>query len=294
MRRHRDGGRARRDATSSPSVSTDQDEFHAKYGGIVPEIASRRHAALFQAAVEDALGRAASELADGSTGSRSQAGPGLIGSLVVGVASAKALAAAPGDARSTPSTILHGHIFAAFLESREEPEYPFHRAAGLRRPLRSSSWSESPHRGCASSRRTRDDAAGEAFNEAGAAGPALSRRAGARAARPFGRPAAVTFPVTAPPDSLDLSFSGLKTSASYFLASPDGAALAVATSPRPSRPPSSTSSSTASRGPSRANATPPRSFRAASPPTPRCRRPSGLGRARRRADVCPAAALLHR
>src|SRR5580693_4123404 len=73
------------------SVSTSQDEFHAKYGGIVPEIASRRHVALLSAAIDDALGRARLSLGaiDGIAVTR---GPGLIGSLVVGVASAKALA----------------------------------------------------------------------------------------------------------------------------------------------------------------------------------------------------------
>ncbi|MDP9111098.1 MAG: tRNA (adenosine(37)-N6)-threonylcarbamoyltransferase complex transferase subunit TsaD, partial [Candidatus Eremiobacteraeota bacterium] len=75
------------------NVSTNQDAFHAKYGGIVPEIASRQHVALLSAAIEDALDRAnvAPRALDGIAVTR---GPGLIGSLVVGVASAKALAVA--------------------------------------------------------------------------------------------------------------------------------------------------------------------------------------------------------
>src|SRR5262249_51322310 len=73
------------------SVSTNQDEFHAKYGGIVPEIASRQHVALLSAAVEDALDRANVSF-DDVDGIAVTRGPGLIGSLVVGVAAAKALA----------------------------------------------------------------------------------------------------------------------------------------------------------------------------------------------------------
>ncbi len=86
------------------NVSTNQDEFHAKYGGIVPEIASRRHAALLSAAVEDALDRAGLAL-DAVDGIAVTCGPGLIGSLVVGVAAAKALAfaAAPAAVRGEPS-----------------------------------------------------------------------------------------------------------------------------------------------------------------------------------------------
>ena len=64
------------------SVSTNQDEFHAKYGGIVPEIASRQHVALLSAAIEDALARSNTAFAD-LDGIAVTYGPGLIGSLVV-------------------------------------------------------------------------------------------------------------------------------------------------------------------------------------------------------------------
>ena len=73
------------------SVATNQDAFHAKYGGIVPEIASRRHVALLSAAVEDALERVEITYAD-IDGIAVTCGPGLVGSLVVGVAAAKAYA----------------------------------------------------------------------------------------------------------------------------------------------------------------------------------------------------------
>ena len=104
----RDGKRA------LSNVSTNQDRFHAKFGGIVPEIASRQHVALLSAAVDDALERAEVRLSD-VDGIAVTVGPGLIGSLVVGVASAKALAFASGKPLYGVNH-LHGHIFAAFLE----------------------------------------------------------------------------------------------------------------------------------------------------------------------------------
>jgi N6-L-threonylcarbamoyladenine synthase len=105
------------------NVSTNQDEFHAKFGGIVPEIASRQHVALLSAAVQDALERAGVELA-AVDGIAVTAGPGLIGSLVVGVASAKALAVAANKPLYAINH-LHGHLFAPFIDSRIEPDYPF-------------------------------------------------------------------------------------------------------------------------------------------------------------------------
>ena len=105
------------------SVSTNQDEFHRKYGGIVPEIASRRHVALLSAAVEDSLDRAGATF-EAIDGIAVTAGPGLIGSLVVGVASAKALAFAL-DKPLYAVNHLHGHLFAPFLDRVEKPPYPF-------------------------------------------------------------------------------------------------------------------------------------------------------------------------
>ena len=105
------------------NVSTNQDEFHAKYGGIVPEIASRRHASLLSAAIDDAL-RARGTSLDALDGIAVTAGPGLIGSLVVGVATAKALAFATGKPLYAVNH-LHGHLFAAFLDTDVEPPYPF-------------------------------------------------------------------------------------------------------------------------------------------------------------------------
>ncbi len=206
--------------TALSNVSTNQDRFHAKYGGIVPEIASRQHVALLSAAVEDALDRAEVGLSD-LDGIAVTAGPGLIGSLVVGVASAKALAYASGKPLYAVNH-LHGHIFAAFLEQDLEPEYPFLTllvSGGHSQLVRVDSPVETRVLG-----RTRDDAAGEAFDKTARllglpfpGGPAIDALARS------GNPAAFSFPRhRADRGSLDMSFSGLKTSVRYFLESPAG------------------------------------------------------------------------
>jgi N6-L-threonylcarbamoyladenine synthase len=198
-------------------VSTNQDAFHAKYGGIVPEIASRRHASLLSAAVEDALGRAGAAL-DDVDGIAVTAGPGLIGSLVVGVATAKALAFASGKPLYAVNH-LHGHIFAAFLERDVEPPYPFLTllVSGGHSQLVAVSGPTAMH----VLGRTRDDAAGEAFDKtARLLGPPFPGGAALEALARGGNARAVAFPRYRPePGALDLSFSGLKTSARHFLAS---------------------------------------------------------------------------
>jgi N6-L-threonylcarbamoyladenine synthase len=188
------------------NVSTNQDAFHAKFGGIVPEIASRQHLALLSAAVADALERAGVTLAE-LDGIAVTAGPGLIGSLVIGVASAKALAYASGKPLYAVNH-LHGHIFAPFLERDAEPEYPF---LAL---LVSGGHSQLV------------DVAGEAFDKTARllglgfpGGPAIDRLAR------DGDPLAFSFPRHRPDaDSLDMSFSGIKTSVRYFLESAAGKA----------------------------------------------------------------------
>lgn len=207
------------------NVSTNQDAFHAKYGGIVPEIASRRHVELLSAAIEDALDRAG--LAFGEIdGIAVTAGPGLIGSLVVGVASAKALAFATGKPLYAVNH-LHGHIFAAFLDIDVEPEYP------LLTLLVSGGHTQLVHVDSPTDMqvigRTRDDAAGEAFDKTARAlglpfpgGPQIDRLARA------GNPTAVPFPrYRSARGELDMSFSGLKTSVKYFLDSPAGRSATV-------------------------------------------------------------------
>ncbi|HEV3087343.1 MAG TPA: tRNA (adenosine(37)-N6)-threonylcarbamoyltransferase complex transferase subunit TsaD [Candidatus Elarobacter sp.] len=202
------------------NVSTNQDEFHAKYGGIVPEIASRRHAALLSAAVDDALTRANVGL-DELDGIAVTAGPGLIGSLVVGVAAAKALAFATGLPLYAVNH-LHGHLFAAFLERDEPPPYPFLAllvSGGHSQLVEVHSPTNLRIIG-----KTRDDAAGEAYDKTARlldlpfpGGPALEALAR------DGNPKAIAFPRHRPdPGTLDMSFSGLKTSVRYFLDSDAG------------------------------------------------------------------------
>jgi N6-L-threonylcarbamoyladenine synthase len=199
------------------NVATNQDAFHAKYGGIVPEIASRRHASVLSAAVDDALTRAGVAL-DDLDGIAVTAGPGLIGSLVVGVATAKALAFAI-DRPLYAVNHLHGHLFAAFLERDDEPPYPF--LALLVSGGHSQLVAVRSARDVEVVARTRDDAAGEAFDKTARllnlpfpGGPALEALAR------DGNPRAIAFPRYRPDgDALDLSFSGLKTSVRYFLTS---------------------------------------------------------------------------
>jgi len=197
------------------SVSTNQDAFHAKYGGIVPEIASRQHVALLSAAIEDALARADTPLT-GIDGIAVTAGPGLIGSLVVGVAAAKALAFATGKPLYAVNH-LHGHIFAPFLDAGIEPVYPF--LALLVSGGHSQIVAVDGPRAMRVLGRTRDDAAGEAFDKTARllglpfpGGPAIDALARE------GNPSAIAFPRHRPDaGTLDMSFSGVKTSARYLL-----------------------------------------------------------------------------
>lgn len=202
------------------SVSTNQDEFHAKFGGIVPEIASRQHVALLSAAVDDALDRAKLTFDDVDAFAVTR-GPGLIGSLVVGVAAAKALAFAL-DKPLLAVNHLHGHIFAAFLDRSEEPPYPFLAllvSGGHSQLVDVRSATEMHVIG-----RTRDDAAGEAYDKTARllglpypGGPQIDKLARE------GNPKAFAFPRHRPDaGALDLSFSGLKTSVRYFLESGEG------------------------------------------------------------------------
>ena len=203
-------------------ITTNQDRFHARYGGIVPEIASRRHLDLLGAAIEQVLAEAELDFGD-LDGIAVTKGPGLIGSLLVGVAFAKAIA----YARALPLYAvnhLHGHIFAPFIEHPEEPEYPFlallvsgghSQLVAVRSPVDFTILG-----------RTHDDAAGEAFDKTARllglpfpGGPALDRLART------GDPRAIRFPRNrAEGDGLDLSFSGLKTAARRFIESPAGQA----------------------------------------------------------------------
>jgi N6-L-threonylcarbamoyladenine synthase len=193
--------------------------IHDRYGGVVPEIASRHHLELIGAVLDDALERASASLDQieliGVT-----RGPGLVAALLVGVATAKALAAA-GRTPLAAVDHLHGHVAAGFLRwgSGSEPGRPLEPpflslvASGghtlLARVL-------DPGPGFEVIGQTLDDAAGEAFDKGARllglgypGGPALERLARA------GDPDAFTFPTASRMTGLDFSFAGLKTALLY-------------------------------------------------------------------------------
>ena len=184
--------------------------LHARYGGVVPEVASRRHLEVIDAITEDALEAADVKLVDIGTVAVTR-GPGLIGALLVGVSSAKALAAARG-LPLVPVDHLHGHVVSSTLgPDPVKPPYVCLVASGGHTFLARV---DDPARYTVLGT-TLDDAAGEAFDKGARllgleypGGPALDRLAGA------GDPGAFSFPRSAPGD-LDFSFSGLKTALLY-------------------------------------------------------------------------------
>ena len=163
----------------------------------MPEIASRHHLELVNAAVDDALRRAGATLGDIALVAVTQ-GPGLVGALLVGVATAKAIAAARGLPLA-PVDHLQGHVAANFLrvggaEPILEPPFVCLLASGghtLLARVEDHASFDGP-RAHARRRGRRGVRQGRA-----PARPAVPRRAGARAARPRRRPAAFAFPVAA-------------------------------------------------------------------------------------------------
>jgi N6-L-threonylcarbamoyladenine synthase len=192
------------------NVVSSQAELHARFGGVVPEVASRRHLELVPYVVREALDEGGASLDDvelvGVT-----TGPGLIGALLVGVAAAKGIA----FGRRLPLASvdhLHGHVAALFLEPEPlEPPFLCLLASGGQ-TLRLDVQDRSGFRRVGT---TIDDAAGEAFDK-GARLLGLGYPGGAaldRLARE-GDPEAYAFPVARVP-GLDFSFSGLKTALLY-------------------------------------------------------------------------------
>jgi N6-L-threonylcarbamoyladenine synthase len=196
------------------SVVASQDAIHAPYGGIVPELASRRHLEVVVPVVERALAEARLGLGD-VDGIAVTQGPGLVGSLLVGCSVAKSLAYAHRRPLVGVNH-LEGHIFAARLDS-DPLEYPFlalvvsggHTALyHARAPLAYELVGQ-----------TRDDAAGEAFDKVAKlldlgfpGGPVIQRTA------ETGDPAAISFPLAHMTDQApDFSFSGIKTSVSLHV-----------------------------------------------------------------------------
>jgi N6-L-threonylcarbamoyladenine synthase len=192
------------------SVISSQADLHARFGGVVPEIASRRHLELVLPVVREALGEAGASLDDVETVAVTQ-GPGLVGALLVGLSAAKALAWGRG-LPLVPVNHLHGHVASLYLEPEPlEPPFLCLLASGGHTML-----VDVQERGAFRPiGTTLDDAAGEAFDK-GARLLGLGYPGGAeldRLARE-GDPEAFRFPVARVP-GLDFSFSGVKTALLY-------------------------------------------------------------------------------
>jgi N6-L-threonylcarbamoyladenine synthase len=215
------------------SVVSSQHATHARYGGVVPELASREHLRNLIPVVEAALGSAhcQSEDLEGIAVTR---GPGLAGSLAMGLSFAKALAMA-WEKPWIGVNHLEGHLLAAFLE-HPRLSFPFVGlvVSGGHTSLYAVKSAEEHERLAV----TRDDAAGEAFDKVAKllglgfpGGPALDKEA-----KKFPGGESPEFPAAMMKDkSLDFSYSGLKTSVLYYLEglkkegkSPDKTAVASA------------------------------------------------------------------
>jgi N6-L-threonylcarbamoyladenine synthase len=183
---------------------------HDRYGGVVPEVAARHHLALVNDVVDDALRSAGATLDDVELVAVTQ-GPGLVGALLVGVATAKGIATARGLPLA-PVDHLQGHVAANFLGDSFEPPFLCLVASGGHTFLARVE----DHAGYTVLGATLDDAAGEAFDKGARlldlpypGGPALERLAA------DGEPHAFDFPIAAGVPGLDFSFAGLKTALLY-------------------------------------------------------------------------------
>ena len=192
------------------SVIASQAELHTRYGGVVPEIASRRHLELVDPVIRAALDDAGMTL-DDVTRVAVTRGPGLIGALLVGLSAAKAIAWARG-LELAPVDHLRAHVATLYLEPNAvEPPFTCLLASGGHTLV----LAVHERSGFEILGSTRDDAAGEAFDK-GARLLGLGYPGGAeldRLARD-GDPKAYPFPVARVP-GLDLSFSGVKTALLY-------------------------------------------------------------------------------
>jgi len=192
------------------NVVASQAELHARYGGVVPEVASRRHLELVAPVVERALADAGAGLADVDAVAVTR-GPGLIGALLVGLSAAKTLAWSR-RLPLVPVDHLHGHVASLFLEPGSvEPPFLCLLATGGHTLL----LDVQDRAGYRVVGTTLDDAAGEAFDK-GARLLGLGYPGGAaidRLAR-AGDPEAFSLPVARVP-GFDFSFSGLKTALVY-------------------------------------------------------------------------------
>jgi N6-L-threonylcarbamoyladenine synthase len=204
------------------NVVSSQAELHARYGGVVPEVASRRHLELVTPVIREALAEAGATIADVERVAVTQ-GPGLIGALLVGLAAAKAVAWSR-RLPLVPVDHLDGHVASLYLEPDplEPPFLCLLASGGHTMLLDVCSHTEQELLGS-----TLDDAAGEAFDK-GARLLGLGYPGGREIDRlaADGDPTAYDFPVARVP-GLDFSFSGLKTALLYAVRELSEAQLAA-------------------------------------------------------------------
>jgi N6-L-threonylcarbamoyladenine synthase len=197
------------------SVVASQFDVHAKYGGVVPELASREHLRAITPVVREAMTKAGAAFVDLAAVAVTE-GPGLVGSLLVGITYAKSICFVHGLPLIAVNHV-EGHIHAVAMEHRRALEFPavalvvsgghthlYEVREGFRYRLAG---------------RTRDDAAGEAFDKVAKllgfgypGGPVIDRLA------PYGDPRAIRFtPPNMKGNAADFSFSGIKTAVRYWV-----------------------------------------------------------------------------
>lgn len=196
------------------NVIYSQIEIHEKFGGVVPEIASRNHVDKISGIIDEALKQASLGFSDVDFVSTTY-GPGLVGALLVGMSTAKALAFSLG-VPLVPVNHIEGHIFANFIEypDLEPPLLCLVVSGGHTHLIHVKDYQQFEVLG-----KTRDDAAGEAYDKVARTlglgypgGPIIDKLA------KIGDPKKIPFPRTyLEKDSLDFSFSGIKSAVLNYI-----------------------------------------------------------------------------
>ncbi len=205
------------------NIISSQIVIHRKFGGVVPEIASRKHIENIMPVIDEALSRAQVTMAQIDAVAVTY-GPGLVGALLVGLSAAKALAWAQ-DKPLIGVNHLEGHVFANFLadEDLQPPFMALVVSGGHTALLKVTDYNSFELLG-----QTRDDAAGEAFDKIARVmglpypgGPEIERLAAG------GNPFALDFPVARLDKPCEFSFSGLKSAVINYLHNEEQAKRAV-------------------------------------------------------------------
>ncbi|HVE76574.1 MAG TPA: tRNA (adenosine(37)-N6)-threonylcarbamoyltransferase complex transferase subunit TsaD [Actinomycetota bacterium] len=204
-------------------VISSSSDLHQRFGGVVPEVASRAHVQAINPAISEALrlsGVAASDLDAVAV----TVGPGLVGSLVVGVAAAKSLSAVL-EVPLVGVNHLEAHLYANFLEIADLPLPALGLIVSGGHTMLVNMVDHGIYEVVG---QTLDDAAGEAFDKVGRllglefpGGPAIEREAAA------GDPGAIAFPRAMKKEGFDFSFSGLKTAVFNYVSKAETAGQAL-------------------------------------------------------------------